>query len=467
LKLIADNLWARVEDASPEDLAWLRQYLTVPVKGAEHTDAYQNGVWDGSTRLLDERRQRFGAGLVRMVVGRAREAGVQIELQDVRREPRVTLNASAGAWLRSYQTPVLERILERRRGIVAMPTGSGKSELFAALAQAVPVRWLILVDTKDLMHQAADRIFLRTGERAGLWGDGEKDPRRVTVATLQALLRGIGDGGQVDELLEGAQGLVCDEVQVLAPGESHKVAMATPNAYWRIGLSATPLEREDEDDYRTIEALGPLIVDVPVKELVDAGVLARIEILMVQFQQHRMTGTWGEVYEAGVVLNADRNRIAARIAASPILCPRPALAFVKAVPHGRAFMGRLDAANVRAEYISGVNSTNARNGAKIRLNTGRSDVLVVSKIFNKGVDIPFVESAVNLAAGRSRIDAIQKPGRLMRIAGEKELVRYWDFLDVGNRWLEAHARLRMEAYRSRGYETRVVREDDLSAMERA
>lgn len=800
MNLVADNLWAVVTEATPDELRWLDAYLTVSVKNAEHSEAYQNGVWDGTVRLYDKKKSRLASGLLRLVGGRAREQSIAFIVQDARVKPPVAVDPAAGSWLRPYQREVLNAMLARGRGIVSVPTGGGKclgegtlvlmydgtlravekirvgdalmgpdseprlvmstntgrgelrlieplkgnpwvcndvhvmtlvhtetgqtvdvplneyegwsknqkhlhklfrvgvdfvpvdapppvdpyflgiwigdgkkdlknglsiskpdieiqnacqveadrwglelrvdraegkcptyrivkptmgpsenpfvgalrklcpcgpevpgrylvgsreerlqilaglldtdsfhdgrggfqfsqkdarvarqveylarslgfratasektvpgyglyqivsisgdtdeiptriprkkapprrqkkrvtrtgfkvtpigegeyfgftldgdgrfllgdftvthnTEVFAALAQAVPIRWLVLVDTKDLMYQAADRFFQRTGERAGLAGDGEWWPHRFTVATLQTLLKGLGDGGHVDALLNASQGLVGDEVQVLAALEFRKVAMATPNAWWRFGVSATPLEREDESDYRAIEVLGPLIVDVKPKPLIEAGYLARPDIVFVRHRHEKMSGSFPVVYEAGVVLNEKRNALAARIAGDPDLCPRPTLAFFKAIAHGRKLVKAVEP-RARIEMVDGSASAGKggrRDAVRHRLRMGLTDVLAASRIFNKGIDIPEVESGVNAAAGASRIDALQKVGRLMRVVGSKRVVRYWDFMDVGNHWLEGHARARIEAFRSREYDVRVVDEADLPALAR-
>lgn len=116
------------------------------------------------------------------------------------------------------------------------------------------------------------------------------------------------------------------------------------------------------------------------------------------------------------------------------------------------------------EVVDGAHNTARRDAARHRLKVGLIDVLACSKIFNKGIDIPEVESGVNAGGGASKIDALQKVGRLMRVVPGKTRVRYWDFLDQGNRWLEAHSRARMEAYRSRGYSVRVVDETNLGEI---
>jgi hypothetical protein len=52
----------------------------------------------------------------------------------------------------------------------------------------------------------------------------------------------------------------------------------------------------------------------------------------------------------------------------------------------------------------------------------------------------------------------------MRVVPGKTTFRYWDILDTGNYNLEDHARKRIEAYRSRNYNVRVVRQRELDAV---
>ncbi len=459
MRLVADNLWAQVE-GTQEELEWLRSYLTVEAKGAEHSTAYQSGHWDGTVKLYDAKRARIATGLVRLVAGRAKEASIALDLVDVRSKPAAGVTQGWGAWLRPYQREAVDKMLARGRGILMLPTGAGKTEIFAAVTQAVQIRWLVLVDTKDLLHQAAERITLRTGERAGLCGEGYWEPRRVTVATLQTLLQGVGEGGKVDAFLAQVEGLVADEVQVLSATEFHKVAMATPRAWWRFGLSATPLEREDETDYRAIEALGVLIHELPVRVLFELGHLARPTIWFVEHEHERMTGTFTDIYEAGVTLNEKRNDLIVRISSPRDLCPRPTLVFFKAIPHGKVLRKMIEPF-ASTELVSGIHGTSTRDGARRRLSVGHTDVLLTSRIFNKGIDIPEVLSGVNAAAGASNIDALQKIGRLMRVVPGKTRVRYWDIMDRRNFHLQAHAEKRLAAYRGRGYATRVIPATDL------
>jgi len=469
VRVVADNTWARVEGATPAELDWLDGYLTVEPPGAEYSEAYEAGVWDGTVHLFSRKQSRFLAGLSRMVAGRAREAGVAFDFVDSRPSvPGGDRNAAAAraavfVWLRDYQHAAVQEAIRRGRGILSMPTGSGKTQCFSAIGSAVRCRWLVLVDTKDLMHQAAERYYHLTGEAAGLAGDGEWSPRRYTVATLQTLHKNMGDP-RVARLLEETEGVIGDEVQVLSADEFSKVAMACTNAWWRLGFSATPFERSDEADYRAIGILGPLIHDVPPRPLIEAGWLCEPEVFCVRHRHEKMTGSFPVVYEAGVTLNEARNALVRQVAVDRELASRPAMVFFSKLAHGRA-LDRDLSKYVRTVFVEGASSTRARDGARHQLRIGLRDVLVTSKVFNKGIDIPEVESAVNAAAGASRIDALQKVGRIMRVCeGKPRTVRFFDVYDQGNRWLEAHARARVEAWRSRDYRVRIIEPTDLATI---
>ena len=456
MNLVVNNLHAEVRLDGGESDAWLRDYLTVDDPNAEFSPAFQAGQWDGKIHLYEPKHHRFAAGLTRLVVTRARAIGVRVDVTDVRGD-RPHVDLTAGAWLRDYQRAPFEALLRRTRGVVDMPVGSGKTELAAAWTQAVRQPWLVLVDAKHLMYQMAERIQLRTGEEPGILGDSEWRVRRVNVGTFQTMHARLELGNEAAaRVLEAARGLIVDEVHVVAAKTMYAVAMATPNAYFRAGISATPFDRGDERDYWAIAALGPAVYSIAPMELVERGVLARPDIRFVEHQHQKMTGTWAEVYEAGVVLDEARNQLVLDLASSSDLCPRPCLTFVQSLRHGEHLARELRARGVDSQFLRGEDSVAARQAAVRRLRSGRLKVLVASRIFNKGVDIPVIASMINAAGGDGYIDAHQRLGRGMRLAAGKEKVVFWDVLDLGNRWLERHARGRIEAYRSRKFPVTVL-----------
>lgn len=467
MKIVAGNSWAHMADGTYADMQWLDNYLSVPVANAEFSEAFRTGRWDGRRRYMRAGR-RFPAGFVRLVLGRAKQEGRAIELEDAR-EPfdRVLVDGSAGEWLRPHQRLALEACLARVRGLVVMPTGTGKTALFSALVQAVNVPWLVFTDTRDLLHQTAAQILKWTREPPGVIGDGEWSEGRVTVATFQTLGARLKDKDpRAVRLVQEARGLVVDETHILSGDEFSATVMACENAHYRIGVSATALDRGTEKDYSVIAPLGPVIHEERLAAAVEAGRLVQNEILMVRFAQPRATGAADVVYEAAVTLNQPRNDLIARLVLDSAFCPRPCLVFVKAIKHGAILQRQLSEAGLReVEYIHGQHDSVRRKAAVRRLEDGNSQVLIVSTIFNKGVDIPTVASAVNAAAGASVIGSIQKFGRGLRNAEGKDFFRYWDVYDEGAcRMMRNHTQARVDAYRGRGVEPKIIGADDVATF---
>ncbi len=75
--------------------------------------------------------------------------------------------------------------------------------------------------------------------------------------------------------------------------------------------------------------------------------------------------------------------------------------------------------------------------------------------------MPSLRSVIVGGGGKSIIATLQRLGRGMRVDRKADgtiheggsVFEVWDILDKGNKWLEKHARVRMNAYAGEGYET--------------
>jgi superfamily II DNA or RNA helicase len=448
--LEAGNVWTRAtgwRDRETERL-FLNEYLSQEDPTAKFTDAYRTGRWDGKHRLYRKGTDSFPSGLVRPVVERCRQLGIHCEVRDERSVPLTgPLKPELADWLRDYQRPALEAMIQRTRGIVYAPTSAGKTEVFVAAGLVIPCSWLVLVDTKDLMHQAADRYTLRTGQPAGRYGDGHREIHRYTVATVQSLDEHL-EGERTRALLNGVQGVVVDEVQIAAGDRCQRILGACENAYWRFGFSATPNERKDRQDFKAVGMLGPILHRIEEAELVEAGAIAPARVVFVDYEHGGRYPSWPVALEDGIVDNRGRNALVRELTLS---APRPTLVHARMLPHVRTLVDMLRASGLRAEEVVGESDTARRKRMVQRLSHRDLDVLVVSKVFNKGIDIPEARSVVNAAGGDSSTDAIQLLGRVMRQAEGKVQCEYRDVNDRGDYTLMKHSQHRMEALAGRGW----------------
>lgn len=465
MKLEQHNLRVRVVEASDHERTWLRTFLTFGDSGSWFR-SHRGG--DGRLHLFNEFAGSFPAGLLATVVKGLADDGETPEVVDAREPPSKPDWTIDLAWLRDYQMEAAHAAIAQERGILRCPTGSGKTEIAIGIVKAVPCRWLFLVHRATLLEQTVERYAQRTGERAGVVGDGawrEEDARFVvaTFQTVAAALRGVAapERKRALALLNSVQGIIVDECHVLPAGSFWRVAQRTPKAFYRIGMSGTPLDRGDRRSILAVAALGPIAYSIPAKRLVDAGVLALPRIRVSKVQHNGNAPTWAKAYRDFVVANGDRN---AQVVEAALRSEKPTLVFVKEIAHGRTLQKLLERAKLNCDFVWGSDSTDSRRAAVRQLVRGDIDVLVCSVVFQEGVDIPSLRSVVIATGGKSIIATLQRIGRGMRTTRGKTTFEVWDFYDRGNKWLERHARQRMRAYKREGYDIENV---DLSVPQTA
>jgi superfamily II DNA or RNA helicase len=469
MELHLGNVFTQVVAADQTEVEFLDGYLTFFDERKFWAKKYytKGRPVDASLRVYDQRNQRFPAGLTPKVISAARDEGININLSDRRMPPVPPTNAPL-PWLDTdprgeYQRTAIDEALEAGRGIIQLPTGSGKSEVGIGLILRVPCHWLMVVHTADLMHQFAERWRLRTGAECGVVGDGRKmaDPmRRLTVATFQTLARNIHERWAQD-LLADVEGILVDEAHTLPADTFYRVVMSTRRAYWRFGLSATPLARGDRRSVYAVSALGPVVFRIRTKDLVDKGLLARPIVKMVSCLQNTKRPKFEGQYGDLVVRSTRRNKILVEMMKR---CEKPALCFVKQVKHGKQLLERAEKAGLKVAFTWGAKNTGLRKESIGALIRGDYDVLICSVIFQTGIDIPELRAVINGAGGKSAIASIQRAGRGTRIIEGKTWFEVWDVYDDGHKDLEddeieptqhavaKHTRARIKAYTKEGYE---------------
>ena len=180
--------------------------------------------------------------------------------------------------LRQYQIECLEAIKKyskngKRRLLVSMPTGSGKTVVFSKLIQDLNCRTLVLAHTCELLEQAKEKIQQITGLEVGLVNQEHKEfDRPIVVSSIQSAM--------IDSNL---QQLCKQKFQLLIYDESHRAASDGARYVLKtlgfgpgtkkllVGFTATPF-RHDKT-----KGLAEVFDDVPyqvnIQDLIDHGYL--------------------------------------------------------------------------------------------------------------------------------------------------------------------------------------------------
>ncbi|MHA1129677.1 MAG: DEAD/DEAH box helicase family protein, partial [Candidatus Helarchaeota archaeon] len=166
---------------------------------------------------------------------------------------------AAGVELRGYQKEALERWMIQKRGVVVMPTGSGKTHLALKVIEEINSATLIVVPTLDLIQQWREKLHIfkiKIGEYSGV----KKELEPITVTTYDSArihAEYLGNKFKV---------LIFDEVHHLA-AEGYRQIAELFAAPFRLGLTAT-YERADGLHKELPRLIGGKVYEIASEKLV-------------------------------------------------------------------------------------------------------------------------------------------------------------------------------------------------------
>ncbi len=434
------------------------------IQGAEYNPKYAKGTWDGRRHLFNKRDHTFPTGLLPRLIARFKKNEYTYHLIDDRPIPKPSLKIAAPSLpLREYQETVIKKALEYRRGILEMATGSGKTLVAASLISKLKLPTVFFVHTRELLYQTKEYFETHLGCPIGQIGDGKIQIEPITVATIQTVVRALGekyqffdeedqdDLTQVDtarddivKLIESAPVVFFDECHHLPADTCYTVAMKTSNAYYRYGLSATPY-RADHQDLLIESALGPKIIKINASVLIDQKYLVppRIKYFNVQSLQNLGNKDYATVYQQHIVQNPHRNKQITHIVQGMVQEGRTVLILVQQVKHGLELYRLIEG----SEFIQGNDSTLKRNKVLKRFKSKELKVLIATTLADEGLDVPTLGCVILAGGGKSETRALQRVGRALRPIEEKTEAIIIDFIDEAP-YLKEHSMQRLQIFKT-------------------
>jgi superfamily II DNA or RNA helicase len=375
--------------------------------------------------------------------------------------------------LRDYQVEALEAWRKNGcRGVIALPTGTGKTVIAIAAMVELNVRTLIVAYTKEQMFQWGEKIASFTDIPMGMIGyfyGSEKRIAPITIATYQSAFR------YINTLAPHFSLLVVDEVHHL-PADKFRYIAENMFAKYRLGLSATVI-REDGRHVELFPLMGGVVYSKSMLELAEKGYIApftvetikvnltleekkRYKELLERYRNLVNGKTFEEILEAAKrgdekALEAVKIRTELRMLVHNAQEKLKAVEQIvnKELERGSKiiiFTQYVDQAKQIAEklktyYIVGELDENTRRRRLEAFKQGLVRVLVLTTVGDEGIDIPDANVGIIVAGTASRRQFIQRLGRLLRPAPEKQAKLYE--IIVKGTFEEMESRKRKEALR--------------------
>ena len=345
--------------------------------------------------------------------------------------------------LRSYQQEALDAWRAANdRGVLELPTGSGKTVVAIAAMAALETPTLVVVPTIDLLEQWRDELSAEFDRPIGQLGGGEQRVEAITVGTYDsAYLR-------ADELGDRFGLLVFDEVHHLG-GEGYRDIARLMAAPARLGLTAT-FERPDGAHEAIEELVGSVVYrrsadDLAGDHLADYDI-RRIEVELTaeereRYEEHQGTFTdylktsniqlrSGSDYQELVKRSGTdpraREALLAKQRAREVMmnADRKVESLAEILDRHRedrviVFTAYTDLVYDLAERFlipPITNETGAEERREIlgRFRRGEYSCVVAANVLDEGVDVPDANVAVVLSGSGSEREFTQRLGRILR-----------------------------------------------------
>ena len=333
--------------------------------------------------------------------------------------------------LRPYQSAAAEAIFkewqENDSTLVVMPTGGGKTILFADVIRRVfPRRALVLAHREELIFQAKDKIQRVTGLSTDVeMGDYRADgglfeQARVVVSTIQTQCSGGDGGGRMAKFDPQRFGLLIIDEAHHATSPSYRRVIdyyRTNPALKVLGVTATP-DRADE------EALGQVFqsvaFDYEVHDAINDGWLVPVEQQMVHvhgLDYSSIRTTAGDLNggDLAAVMEAEKNLQQMASASLSIIGQRRALVFTASVKAAEltAEIFNRHRPNMAA-WVCGKTDKEERRTTLADFAAGKIQVVCNCGVLTEGFDDPGVEVVIMGRPTKSRSLYSQMVGRSTR-----------------------------------------------------
>jgi len=321
--------------------------------------------------------------------------------------------------LRSYQINAINNLRNsiskgRKAPLLVMPTGAGKTVVFAAISKAISnsgANVLILVHRRELIDQASKKLKA-IGVKHGIIAAKYKPKKNnIQIASVQTLVRRLDKNDFFPNYI------IIDEAHHAAAGSWQKILDYyddTCQAY-KIGCTATPIRL---DGRGLADFFDDLVLGPGVAELIKDSYLAPYRVFAppLKIDLDRVKTLGGDYQKKDL----EKEITTADIIGDAVKHYKkhadglPAIAFCISIKHATEVCNQFKDAGYKAAIVHGEMKTDDRDKVIKGLENGKVQVLTSVDVISEGTDVPEVSAAILLRPTKSEGLYLQQVGRVLR-----------------------------------------------------
>lgn len=463
----------------------LKDSMKIWIDGAQFSQKFKDGYWDGYIRLYDN-VNKFEIGLLDEVVYHLKANKVRYEIEEYEYRDKIVSDFVIDSRLRPHQGEGVQAFFSTNYGLMVIPTRGGKTFVSGEIIRHVINQYedatvLFYVDTTDLFDQTVEEIakYLNMPESdIGTINSHGVNLKQINVAMIQTVTsifnRKKAEARALDKFFRKLTFLIVDEVQEYLGDNRMRLIKKCRSVDFLLGLSATPYKQQGSEtsNLKMKGYFGSVVYDVSKKRLQDEGYLALDKAILIAHEHdmskvrayRHLKGT--EKYQAYLKKliheNRDRNKILLDVINMCTANKWKTLVLFNSKQHGY-FISEITGKT----FLSGDDKTARRDAEKENFLRGRGKVLLASNIFKKGITLPEVEVLVLADGGLEGSNIIQKTGRVLGAAEGKDKAVIIDIMDIEPEYFSDHSLNRLEIFAENIGNDRIecYDEDDMTEIE--
>lgn len=465
VEIITNNCYSFLNTSDDDLKRFLWKALRFREKNYFHSRLYKQKLWDGFKDFFKKETGRFLTGLLPEIELVLKKKKIAYRIYD-KRDGFEYLNKeidenflSKDFPLRDYQVDLVNQFSKYKRGIIFAPTSAGKTAMMISVLKNLPpkIPTLILANKKTLLNENYKRLIESDFTNVGRLYDKYEDINMITCATVQSIHK-------IPKFVKNTKLIIVDEIHDMMSKTSKKCYNKLHKCSSRLALSATPFKFGGTDKVQKYEVkgyFGPVLKSkcageggiLTTKELQDRNILSKSICTFYPITSPELPyAIYLDAVTQGIAESIHFHKIVKKLVSK---LKGRTLILVERIAHGDVLSEMIPG----ALWVRGKDNLETRGHVIETLQKSESAVGIATQgIFNAGINV-FVHNLINAAGGKADHAIIQRMGRGLRTADDKDVLNYYDFIFNINEYLLAHSNKRVKILKEEGHE--VIIKDEL------